>query len=897
MNSIKFKKPKLPFVIGFLVFMLVFCLTQYLSYQQYLISKDKEHETLLHELSNVKDKLRNILYNDITAANTLVILYKEYGTPKNFDVIAQQIIQNSKYADAIQLTKGGIITNVYPLKGYESTIGINTLKDTIRQKEAKKAVLKKEIFFAGPRKLRQGGIGILGKVPIVVGNELKGFCVVLTKWQTLKKALGTHHSSKSPFYYTLSKKRSTENDVFKLTDTNLNRKSEVVSIDIPEGDWNLQVSYSTNYTLQSFPYELSIFGFFFAFVSGLATFRKLKEQNYLKKKITEKTHLLNERVKELSTIYNINNLLLNEEQDLEGVFNEIINILPLGWQFPEICEVKIIFDGTEYTSKGFQKSYNGQIAYFELLDQRKGSLEVIYTEEKPNETEGPFYTEERNLINSAAKIIETYLNKVIQKKALHQSEERFRLAFELASIGMATLSPEGKWLTVNKALCNMLGYSEEEFKKINFQEVTHPDDLKRNTNAHQELLEGKRDFYRTEKRYIHKNGSIVWTNLNVVIIRDENNQPKFFVTQIENITEKIESQAKFKDLVEKSPVSIYIAKDQKITYANPQMLKEYGYTEQEISNKPIQDFIFEEDLELIRKKTEERIRGFADNDRYEIRLKKKNGDFLWTEIFSFATIYEGTPAIIGTIINIDEQKKLQIEKLQIINDLTQRNRDLEQFSFIVSHNMRAPIANLLGLITLVETNDKSIKEDENKFIQESIKKSALVLNDVVSDVNEILSLKTDFSQSKVNLNFREIIEKIETELQNTIYKTKAQITCDFSAVETINSIAPYIHSIFLNLISNALKYRQADVDPIIKIWTEKKDDHIEIYFQDNGAGIDLKKYGNQIFGLYRRFDLSKEGKGMGLFMVKAQINSLEGDITVESKLGRGTTFKVTLPRN
>lgn len=1020
MGSNHFKVKIIPVITGSAIFILVLALTQYLTYQQYLIEKERVHETLVHELSNVKDKFRNILYNDITAANTLVIMYKEYGTPKNFDTIARQIVENSKYTEAIQLTEGDVITHVYPLKEYEHTIGLK-IKDPMRRQEAQKAIEKKEIFFGGPRKLRLGGHGILGKVPIVANNELKGFCVVLTKLPTIQKELQTSNGKEKKYAYILSKNHDKKDFTdFKLSDTNPDPNSEMVSVEIPEGDWHLRVAYSENNLPVTFPYKLAIFGFFISLISGLFAYRKTNESDKLQKMVKEKTHLLNERVKEVTTIYKINNLLLDEKQSMDELFYKVVELLPSGWQHPEICEAKITFEGENYTTKGYRESDLSLKSFINLADGRYGIIEVVYTERKSPDSEEVFFKEEINLINSVSQIIEIYLNKLAQKEAYNQSEARFRIAFEKASIGMAIVSLEGAWLRVNEALCKMLGYSKEEFSKLNFQQITHPEDLGNDLDSYYKLLKGEKSYYRAEKRYIHKNGSIIWVNLNVLKISDSKNQPLYFVSQIENVTEKVESQTKFRDLVEKSLVGIYIVKDEKIVYVNPQILKEFGYPESEVIGMPIENFICEEDIPVVDQKLQERLEGTIDRDRYEIRIKKKDGSVVWNEMFGVSTTFEGEPAIIGTMVNISDKKKfydelqkseanlrsifdstkvsyllvdndfkiisfnryfarfhfeltgndpkigmgyleqipegdrnkfqeklhrvlnnnfavefeekvqhngetlpkyyhfivtpvknngnsigvcisniditdqksMEIERHHIIKDLTQRNRDLEQFSYIVSHNMRAPIANLMGLINLLEDG---MDVEETEAVNQAIKKSVYVLEGVVTDVNEILSLRKDFLQTKVDVNLDEIIQTIKTELYTTIQETNATITCDFSEVDTVLSRQTYIHSIFLNFISNSLKYARKGISPEIKVWTEKKEGEVSIHFKDNGIGIDLKRYGNQIFGLYKKFDMSKEGKGMGLFMVKNQVDALRGSIHLESEPDRGTTFIIMLP--
>jgi signal transduction histidine kinase len=118
-----------------------------------------------------------------------------------------------------------------------------------------------------------------------------------------------------------------------------------------------------------------------------------------------------------------------------------------------------------------------------------------------------------------------------------------------------------------------------------------------------------------------------------------------------------------------------------------------------------------------------------------------------------------------------------------------------------------------------------------------------------------------------------------------------KVTFNFDEADSFITIKSYMHSIFYNLILNGIKYKRPDVDPVISITTRKNDNKLEILFKDNGKGIEEKNFKN-LFGLYRRFDTSVEGMGMGLFMVKMQVENMGGKISVQSKPGQGTTFKV-----
>ena len=138
-------------------------------------------------------------------------------------------------------------------------------------------------------------------------------------------------------------------------------------------------------------------------------------------------------------------------------------------------------------------------------------------------------------------------------------------------------------------------------------------------------------------------------------------------------------------------------------------------------------------------------------------------------------------------------------------------------------------------------------------------------------------------------------EAIKTSIQNIRANEQVQFNCSFDDADSIYAIRSYLYSIFYNLISNSIKYRQTGVSPIISIQSRHLEDKIELHFKDNGKGIDLEKNSGQLFGLYKRFDTTMEGKGMGLFMVKTQVEALGGAIKIKSTLGEGTEFVIQLP--
>ncbi len=140
--------------------------------------------------------------------------------------------------------------------------------------------------------------------------------------------------------------------------------------------------------------------------------------------------------------------------------------------------------------------------------------------------------------------------------------------------------------------------------------------------------------------------------------------------------------------------------------------------------------------------------------------------------------------------------------------------------------------------------------------------------------------------------FPKLVREIEKIMSGEFNNIKFIIETDFSVIDNIYTLHNYLANIFSNLISNSIKYRQANADPVIKIKSEVREQKLILTFKDNGIGVDLNKIGDDLFGLYKRFHFHVEGKGLGLYMVKTQVEMLGGKINVESAVGQGTEFRI-----
>ncbi|MCF8453595.1 MAG: PAS domain S-box protein [Pedobacter sp.] len=240
--------------------------------------------------------------------------------------------------------------------------------------------------------------------------------------------------------------------------------------------------------------------------------------------------------------------------------------------------------------------------------------------------------------------------------------------------------------------------------------------------------------------------------------------------------------------------------------------------------------------------------------------------------------------------DISERKFAEFERSRVAKDLIQRNKDLEQFTYMVSHNLRAPVANILGLIGI--RNTPGLSKEEQKDLDLGLLESVNKLDDIVKDLNQILQVRSTRSERNVEVEFSTLVEDIKISIKNLFELDVIEIEYDFSEINTFSTLKSYIHSIFYNLIYNSIKYRQPQIPCLIKIESHLVNKKIQLIFTDNGMGIDLEKQGDQVFGLYKRFHTHIEGKGMGLFMVKAQVEKLGGKISIRSEVNKGTEFKI-----
>ena len=274
--------------------------------------------------------------------------------------------------------------------------------------------------------------------------------------------------------------------------------------------------------------------------------------------------------------------------------------------------------------------------------------------------------------------------------------------------------------------------------------------------------------------------------------------------------------------------------------------------------------------------------------------KKKNGELYW-EYAVISPVLNEVGVITNYVAvkeNITVQKKLQEEQSRLTADLIKRNHDLEKFSYVLSHNIRGPLSNILGLKNAI-LRGKADNVEQN--LLQTISSSAESMDQVIREVTQVININKLSLEEKSYINFEAILNSVTGNIEKFINDNQAIIESDFSKAPSCYSLETYINSIFYHLTVNALKFSKQGLPAKIQIWSEILDNKTIIHFKDYGIGIDLNRYGKSIFGLYKRFQLNIEGRGIGLYLVKSQVDFLGGDIEIKSELYEWTEFIISLP--
>ena len=491
---------------------------------------------------------------------------------------------------------------------------------------------------------------------------------------------------------------------------------------------------------------------------------------------------------------------------------------------------------------------------------------------------------------------------------IKESNERYDIVAKATSDTIWDWKIEDDSIIWNKGIYGVFGYQKEDVGSTSkwwFDRIHPEDSLKMSVKLYS-FLEQKTEKWQDEYRFQCADGSYKYVFDRGFLVKDANGKPLRMIGAIQDVTKQKEEEQRLrlletvitqsKDAVMITDIDTSKNVIPNIIFVNSAFTDMTGYPADEVIGKSLELLFGKKsdilEFDKLRTAVQEYKECFVETISY-----KKNGEEFWINFSMIpVTDKEGEHSHwISIQRDVTVEKEREKEREQLIRELTQNNKDLKQFSYITSHNLRAPLSNLTGLLNLIE--EIPIEDSELKEIINGFSKSTHLLNETINDLVKVIIIKDNPSVQKEKLFIKDVFENVFNQLSFLISSNKPILKINLE-VETIFDInKSYLESIFLNLLTNAINYREPSRQLRITIATKVEDNNLFMTFKDNGIGIDLEKNNDKIFGLYQRFHNYPESKGLGLYLVKSQVESMGGTISVDSIVGKGTTFTIVFKYN
>ncbi|MCX2745491.1 PAS domain-containing sensor histidine kinase [Mangrovivirga sp. M17] len=361
----------------------------------------------------------------------------------------------------------------------------------------------------------------------------------------------------------------------------------------------------------------------------------------------------------------------------------------------------------------------------------------------------------------------------------------------------------------------------------------------------------------------------------------------------------------YKQIFKHSPIpTIVHDMEMNIIDINNSALEEFGYKQEELLEKTVFDLHTEEELvhsnEILDRMHKENKLSV------ETSFKRKDGSVFYAKATPCKFMLGNKPVIHVFIQDITDHI-LAEKKLAELNDALKsemkkveahskqvelKNKELEEFAYVAAHDLKAPITNINILKDMI--NEESFKDEDNKELFDKLKKNITQLHSTVFSLNDVITFKTTLNNDKELIKFDELFEEIKETIEEQIKNSNATITEDFSNCPEIKYPPLHLKSIMQNLLTNAIKYRNPEIPLKVEVQTSENNGRTCLTVKDNGLGFNSEKFGDKMFGLFKRLHTHIEGKGVGMYIVKSILDTHGGKIEVESKPNEGAMFKVYL---
>jgi PAS domain S-box-containing protein len=516
----------------------------------------------------------------------------------------------------------------------------------------------------------------------------------------------------------------------------------------------------------------------------------------------------------------------------------------------------------------------------------------------------------------------TAVNDISERKrtedALRESESKFRKIYEEGPFGMVLVNKEFRFISANTTFCRIVGYNEHEILNCTFNDITHAEDINIDITNIRKLIDGEIPIYKTEKRYIRKDGLVIWGSLTVTANYSPDGKFLYNLAIIEDITGRKqaedalrESEERLNLILENNPIAIWdwnIKTDKwyatKKYYTMLGYEPETGYTDRAIWLNRIHP----DDRESVSIKIANVLKHADDHYSYDARMLHADGSYRWQTVIGQVIERDETGKavrMLGVRIDINERKQAEEEILKLNETLENRvairttqleasNKEMEAFSYSVSHDLRAPLRHINGFTDVLTKEYYDQLPENAKNYLNTIKGSAIKMGALIDDLLSFSRTgRADLKKSSIKMN--QVVEDALAQISTPINDRK--IEWNISSLPEVYADYNLLRLVWINLLDNAIKYTRPMKRAVIKVGYKEEKKEFIFYIQDNGVGFDMK-YAQKLFGVFQRLHSPSqfEGTGIGLANVQRIILRHGGRTWAEAETDKGATFYFSIPK-
>lgn len=489
--------------------------------------------------------------------------------------------------------------------------------------------------------------------------------------------------------------------------------------------------------------------------------------------------------------------------------------------------------------------------------------------------------------------------------AIMESEYRLKLVLEGANLGWWDWDIEKNivyfdpkwWAIIGHESAEIIGHAD--FQEVFHTQIIHPNDLESTNKIFLDALKSSKANYEIEYRLQHKEGHYVSVLSRGYILRDHNGNAvrisgtNMDLTQIRQAEHAYQqSEANLRSVFENTDIGYILINSSLsiVSFNSPAYkfaLRQYNTELKELEY--LLDIFPNEEKDEIAELCHKVLHGEVLEFEKLFSLTNIDEEWFWVRYSPVKNKFNVTEGFVISLENITDRKKNEIELNKSFNLLNEQNKRLLSFSYIVSHNLRSHTSNIKSILSFLK---ESQSDEEREELVNYLETVSDLLHETIHNLNEVVSINNVVNLVFVPLNLYENIYKVKDVLRDQISLKDALVNVNVPSELTINYNPAYLESILLNFMSNAIKYSHPERRPIINFDFMQQNGHNILSIADNGIGIDLKKNGDKLFGLYKTFNGNVDARGVGLFISKNQIDFMGGKVEVTSEVGIGTTFKI-----